>query len=648
MAGITIKGAFVDAAHRESHMAHFRVGWSRLEVLPYSADLMPGLQAAIADPLWMLGRQWQLTEFKGNDTGSPVDLRLSTESASLSRFHLGPLNAQSDSQARDLAADAPPLEMLVESEDMVSNNPMLAMRAASHFLRLLNAEIGTVPPDVQDAIRAAYPLSLDTARIADDDQGSKDWATLMNRRAIDGTRLAASLAAGRQPDGTVSTLPDELALPGPLLDGARRAAAKWLAWFDRFGSRTGAGSPAWNPHRLEYALAAQADTSFGPAVLYADEYAGQSLDWYSFDIADKANHLVGSSSETLGEPSSARHSVAIPLKPRLPTPIRYPGMPADRFWEFEDSTVNLPALDAGPGDLARMLLLEFALVYGNDWFFTPLSLPIGSLTRITDFVVRDTFGMETQIRAARELPTGDGRWEIFSLDFPAGAPDDLGNLLFVPATFPWGINSPALEDVSLFRDELANMAWGVEHRVQGISGLAYDRRISAASTLPRPLAEPPQDVSLVYRLMTPTPENWFPFVAASASGFEDPAHFRIRLQRRSMLRMPSANSEGTVETLPAFEPPPQPNVAPAVPVVQPPTIEPRGLVLAPQGTAGSGAALELEEEEVPREGTRVQRLFQACRWIGGSRLVWLGRRKHPGRGEGSSGLRFDVAQRRGD
>ena len=32
-------------------------------------------------------------------------------------------------------------------------------------------------------------------------------------------------------------------------------------------------------------------------------------------------------------------------------------------------------------------------------------------------------------------------------------------------------------------------------------------------------------------------------------------------------------------------------------------------------------------------------------WFDGRSLLWLGRRKRPGRGEGSSGLRFDVISR---
>jgi hypothetical protein len=50
----------------------------------------------------------------------------------------------------------------------------------------------------------------------------------------------------------------------------------------------------------------------------------------------------------------------------------------------------------------------------------------------------------------------------------------------------------------------------------------------------------------------------------------------------------------------------------------------------------------LFDEEVPRAGARVTRNWQYARWIDGSRHLWIGTRKEPGRGEGSSGLRFDT------
>jgi hypothetical protein len=52
----------------------------------------------------------------------------------------------------------------------------------------------------------------------------------------------------------------------------------------------------------------------------------------------------------------------------------------------------------------------------------------------------------------------------------------------------------------------------------------------------------------------------------------------------------------------------------------------------------------MHDEEVPREGARVTRAYQYARWVDGSTHLWSGRRKQPGRGEGSSGLQFDILE----
>jgi hypothetical protein len=55
--------------------------------------------------------------------------------------------------------------------------------------------------------------------------------------------------------------------------------------------------------------------------------------------------------------------------------------------------------------------------------------------------------------------------------------------------------------------------------------------------------------------------------------------------------------------------------------------------------------LRLEEEEVPRDGIELTRAFNYARDASGRGLLWIGRRKTTGRGEGASGLRFDVIRR---
>jgi hypothetical protein len=56
------------------------------------------------------------------------------------------------------------------------------------------------------------------------------------------------------------------------------------------------------------------------------------LDWYSFNV----NNLPD-----LGNPNTPLKPESITVRRMLPTLVRYPAMLADRYWEFEDGTVNL-------------------------------------------------------------------------------------------------------------------------------------------------------------------------------------------------------------------------------------------------------------------------------------------------------------------
>jgi hypothetical protein len=66
--------------------------------------------------------------------------------------------------------------------------------------------------------------------------------------------------------------------------------------------------------------------------------------------------------------------------------------------------------------------------------------------------------------------------------------------------------------------------------------------------------------------------------------------------------------------------------------------------LEPVGSLLPAGDAWLHEEEVPRSGVQVARAWQHARWHDGSRHVWQARRKSTGRGEGSSGLRFDQVE----
>lgn len=588
------------------------ITWQRLEPLPRTEDLSVALRAEIADPLWLLGRQWQFAEFLGEDAGSPIAVKLVGESAPLSRYRPGavPTSGSAVPGTLDYRHVDLPLEVLVEREAARASHPRLAAEAGEHLLRRLAAAGVT---DARGSLRGAgFSLDIDDAAFAEGDPRLTDprgkaWQILFARRAIDGRLVAEALRPFVSEDRALSGLPPAFAFAGADANQVKAAVAAWLDWYERFMTEpTPEAGSAWVQDRQEYAFALAAQFDDQTAVLTAEEYTDGRLDWYTFSA---------SAAPDLGSPEQPLPVAPVNFRPMLPAPVRYPGMPADRYWEFEDARVNLGNLEAGPTDLGRMLLVEYALVYGNDWFVIPVELEVGSLFRVRSLTVRDTFGVTANVAPARNL---DGtRWTIFSL---TNAPGGLADLFFLPPTLPYRLEGDPLEEVALFRDEMANMAWAVEHKVQGASGESRDRRMEAyIPSVYQRVAGDQITADLIYRLATPVPQQWLPFVPVPAAPNQPPAAFGIALERRAILRV---HADGTTEE-----------------------VHPEGILMRTDLTrpVEDEPPLRLHEEEVPREGAMVRRSFQFTRWLDGQRLLWVGRSKSVGRGEGASQLRFDVS-----
>jgi len=84
----------------------------RLEPAPRSESIEGGLAARVHDPLWMLARQWQLGEFRGQDAGTPALVRMRGDTA--------PVNAWRGARQvewSDFTLATQPLDTLVEPED---------------------------------------------------------------------------------------------------------------------------------------------------------------------------------------------------------------------------------------------------------------------------------------------------------------------------------------------------------------------------------------------------------------------------------------------------------------------------------------------------------------------------------------------------
>jgi hypothetical protein len=599
--------------------------WTRLEGNSRSLSLDPGLRAEIHDPLWMLARQWQMAEFVGDDVGSPVYASVRLDCTHLTRYAPGAIpNSWFQPGGSPAVAGAAlprgiPLETLVERgrvHESAATRPRLAAEAGLQFLRLLRAA-GAGAHAAE--ILSHFPLQVLAGPAAIADPETQRFLSVMGGRAPDGDLLAAILQVIR------STAPGTVAAPlqakvtewqtwyGALSAADRpkvdQACTTWLNWYANLFAEpeTPAAGSAWVPERLEYGAMVAAPTPQGEVVLTIGEYQQGGLDWWSFDVLSGGS--LGAVRSDLTSDDLQRENVHRRV---IPAPVRFPGMPASRYWEFEDARVDFGSVAAGPQQLAHLLLVDFAMLSADDWFVIPIEVPVGSFCQTRWLVVTDTFGQRTLIPSARAVdaaaqtqPQSTPAWDLFRLSVDprpvSGGTRSAPDALLVPPTLGPSLFGTPLEEVTVLRDEVADMAWAVERKVESGVGRPFDR-VAAFSTAQADQsaavsASAGADPSLewTYQIRTRVPDYWLPLFPVRVSSSPG-----IQLQRG-----------GT----------------------------PLGRILQP-----AIDPLLIRNEEVPREGARFTSAFQYARWIDGGSFLWLMRTRGAGRGEGSSGLRFDVLQ----
>jgi hypothetical protein len=577
--------------------------WNRLEGRPRRPDFTRALAAEVRDPLWLLTRQWQMGEFIGEDAGSPVLAKVAWSTDTVT-------------SVRTAAAAVPfdeslPLEAVVEARPLpltTAGRPSsvdIRLALGRRWRKLLTAAgLSSLLPAYLGAYRFTAP----------DPSAEQDfpvtahpaaWQALaaVAGRALDGGALLLHLQA------TGALASDGLGLVDPVKAQIDALGSAFLGWarglFLAPDSVTpGADMHTWDPRHLEYAVDVSAPHQDQPAVLTAPEYRGGTLDWFSFDA---------------GAPTTADHGATrqpAQVTSFLPTAIQFDGMPNTRYWAFEEGATNFGDIAPDTTDLAKLLLIEFGLVYANDWFLLPLQVPTSSLTSIVGLTVTNVFGERFWIGpAVTNSPTQS--WRMFALT-PSGANDDR---LFVPAVVPTGLTSAPVEAVALVRDEVANMVWGIETTVRLADGSSrrgrevaqeLHARYQAAVTAPPPTT-PANDAALRYTLMTSVGEHWIPFIPVHIDG----DNRQIQLQRGAMPRLLDG----------------QQGVTPA-------KITPRTALL--REGLDAGLPYYLTQAEVERTGTLVETRWQRVRWHGGRVVTWLSNTRSTGRGEAASTLAFDT------
>ena len=569
--------------------------WIRLEPRCRDDDMQQAVRARIYDPLWLLARQWQIGEFQGEDTGTPVLARWRGDSAPITRYFSGAIKPDTQLNAPRYDPRSTPLEALVERQPLAKPTPegslRLAVESGMHFLRMLDRQPTSRSYRGDFLARFALKAPSDAERAHLDNETMSYWR-LMAQRAPDARLMLSALRDGH---GARTALPDTFGVAAGDKAEVEKVIDAWLQYHDALFARPQADAPdAWNPERLEYAFSIAGAPGNEETPLTATQYAEGHLDWHSVDLDPEIN--LGAAQD--------RASAAL-VRTAIPAPVSFRGAPAPRFWEIEDAAIDFGLLPAGPGDIPHLMLSDFATNFGNDWYVIPIDLDVGTLTVTRSLVVADSFGVQTLISPINDPgkpATGWSMFELSGLQRGAATFRPRSNLLFLAPSLLRALDSRPLEEVLFMRDEMANMAWAVEHIVQG--PLEQRIELAAQPDAPQSTLQTPSAL-LRYRLASDVPRNWTPLLPQRTS--DDPPS--LRLVRAGVLAPDGSNV----------------------------------LRRAHGELLNAQARLALFDEEIPREGVKVTRQFERTRWIGGSTLLWIGLRKQVGKGEGSSALRFDAA-----
>lgn len=559
--------------------------WQRYLGIPRDSTLKVPLQCQVRDPLWFLGRQWQLGEFAGSDAGSPVQATFGIRSRTLSQFIPNQGTAiPSVPPTGTSLPPMPPAELLAEQES-ATLGMRFRFQLGSYFERWVTTLVpapASSPSKIIADSRKQYPITSDVLTI-EDTASAQFFGLVGGGAATDGSKLLVDIQALLA--GTANTVPASVAsIPSAALTAL---VAHCTSIFALPGNNL-----SWDSKWLQYSFRVESQVSSLPTVTVdCDDFPGGHLDWYSFSL--------DSASGDLNQDPEQYCSF-------FPTHLTFKGAPGNTHWHFEDAQTDFGQLNIEKANLPAILVSEFATIYGNDWFVVPVPMEIGSLASIDTVVVADTFGTRTLIRPTAASTPAGATWTMFTLTGGANSAD----MVLLAPMLGLVDNGPALEIVDFLRDDMAALAWGVERRVAGPLDIgidAFESFLVRVSGQPAPAPQLDPTTQVAYQLGTTVPDNWIPLVPTL-----NPATPPMYLQRGVMTREVATAGGGTTVL----------------------SIKPHGVILAP-------SPMIVADQAVSNAGLNVARYFRRARLIDGSVKIWLARLAAPGRGPGSSGLLFD-------
>ncbi len=571
--------------------------WERLLPAPDSEDVADALRCEVRDPLWLLARQWQLGEFQAEDAGMAASAHVIARTSSPQRFSANgqPAFSLSKDKPLDTVMESilPDFDLVMRMEtgrkwrkmlvkagkealwDQFCQMPLLQFKTPAVVFNPDNAELSAIYHEPYEQTLAA----LDNARMID---GWKFFKELQIRNASDflSSNDPAVDALGEQWKNQVN-------------EGLKAHNPDFLS--------------SWDVSRMEYVSKVAAPISdTETAYLDAPEHNGQQLAWHDWV---KGVEKVGLNQEIRPQ------EIQIHRKTALPISVGFPGMPRARWWEMEDSTMDLSNIRAQKTDTGLLLLAEFSLLYSNDWLLMPLSLPLGSLSKIQSLRVKDVFGVQTIM----QQNPNRADWRLFQL-----SENQLSDWMWLPPASVGRVQGEAIEEIKFIRDEMANMVWAVEQTVSdGIGGSLEGSssakgieewlRSLAGTPDASPLPELPQPADYAYAIGNTVPPHWIPFIPFRPDGNGSD----IFLRRAAMPRIFEGADSAT-------------------------RIRPRTSLIKNNLPMGESRRLDIQEEEIPATGITLKTYWRRTRWLDGTTITWLAREKRLGTTIEASGLQFDV------
>lgn len=598
--------------------------YKRLETRTRKENPDTALSFAVHDPLWMLTRQWQFGEFKGNDAGSAIWAKIKIESAEISSVEN---NKKSVSFERNNVLEHQVERMNVQITNAVRVDSAYYLKKSIDFSPL-KSKSGAIVKYWQ----SKYPLETFpdiSVNLVTSDKTPRECIAEIKMRQ--NTHLESYLAAfgNRSFDGykvflyltSQSTL--DTAISGMLSSEEQNIFSgicqSYVKWFKENYLPVETSDNFWVDEKLGYELSVSTENTGDnnlPKKYSVEDYHSGRLSWYSFDIESESQSNIG---------KNQKYFTFIPVL------AEFPGSPNKRLWAFEDMKVAMGNSELSADSLANAVILQYTTMYGNDWLITPMELNAGVISAVKGIVVTDVFGSRYFInRPAGETTSPEtrysGKWEMFTVS-KKGAYENMDfttdGCLFFPPSLPRTEESKPIEEVQFLRDEMANMVWAVELKINDgcgkiLDGDDYAAKVSVEieSLTPKYNEAEETVADYSYLFQNNAPLNWIPFSPVKFKPGEPNAIREIRLQRSTM----------PVFIKDRFEP-----IRPCTNLMR-------------TGINENDKVDKhkfINEEEILAVGTKVMLTNQRTRWFKGKIFNWLGAKKEISRTQANSGLSFD-------